>query len=166
MGSGGFGTPLTLVTTIGAQGADTSIPSEKAVRSAYQLTHLELCLPRCRLWGRSGVCGQYPRSGRAHRKDQCSSDLAVLDFSNGPVHLLLVWLVEDAARIPASGANIIHHFLDVRSGKLRLDARGECPHQPRVRGTAARPDSPSYTELTAPIAITNNASGIRRSPPG
>jgi hypothetical protein len=28
-------------------------------------------------------------------------------------------------------------------------------------GTAARPDSPSYTELTAPIAITNNASGYQ-----
>jgi len=161
-GSGGFGTPLTLVTTIGAQGADTSIPSEKAVRSA---------IPTLRTWnyvfqgadygGVPVFAGNIPAAGAPTAKINASSDLAVLDFptAQSTYYWYGSWRMPPA--YPASGA--ISYIISSMCDPANCDST----HAANVHislacsGTAARPDSPSYTELTAPIAITNNASGYQ-----
>jgi hypothetical protein len=161
-GSGGFGTPLTLVTTIGSQGADTSIPSEKAVRSA---------MPTLRTWnyvfqgvdygGVPVFAGNIPATSAPAAKLNASGDLAVLDFpaAQSTYYWYGSWRMPPA--YPANG--VISYTIFSMCDPANCDST----HAANVyislacSGTTARPDSPSYTELTAPLAITNNASGYQ-----
>jgi hypothetical protein len=161
-GSGGFGSPLTLVTTIGSQGADTSIPSEKAVRSA---------IPTLRTWnyvfqganygGNPVFAGNIPATGAPAAKINAGGDLAVLDFpvSQSTYYWYGSWRMPPS--YPANGA--ISYIISSMCDPANCDST----HAANVyislacSGTTVRPDSSSYTELTAPIAITNTASGYQ-----
>jgi len=161
-GAGGFGNPLTLVTTVGSPGADTSIPSEKAVRSA---------IPTSRTWnynfqganygGVPAFSGNIPATGAPTVKVNAGGDLAVLDFplSQSTYYWYGSWRMPPS--YPANGT--ISYILSSMCDPANCDST----HAANVyislacSGTTARSDSTSYTELTAPIAIANSASGYQ-----
>jgi hypothetical protein len=105
--------------------------------------------------------GNISATGAPTAKLNASGDLAVLDFPTAQSTYYWYGSWRMPPGYPASGP--ISYTISSMCDPANCDST----HAANVyislacSGTTARPDLPSYTELTAPIAIRNNASGYQ-----
>jgi hypothetical protein len=111
--------------------------------------------------GVPAFAGNIPATGAPTAKLNSGGDLAVLDFpiAQSTYYWYGSWRMPPA--YPASGA--ITYVFSSMCDPAACDSTDAANVYISLAcsGTTARPDAPSYVELTAPVAITNNATGYQ-----
>jgi len=109
--------------------------------------------------GVSVFSGNIPTANAPTAKLNSGAKLAVLDFTQGTSNQTWYGAWQMPPSYPANGT--ISYSISSMCDPANCDST----HAANVyislacSGTSVDPDSPSFTELTAPIAITNSASG-------